>query len=318
MNTPDLKALAMRTRQGREAGVALVLASVVLALFLFVPIVPSRSTSNTASAVTVATSTDDGAFSAVPLQAKAAIVYDVATGETLYAKNASAQLPLASLTKLLTMYAAFSLFPPSTPITIPADVAGLSAPHAFMPGETFALSDLARLTLTGSLNDGAAAIAEAAAADESRTVTGLMASVASSLDLSQTYAVNGNGLDVSTALAGAYGSARDIAVLAGALAKSEPGIMAATTEPSATAVSSTGRVVTVKNTDPMTGTFQNLLLSKTGYTDLAGGNLAIVFDAGIGHPVAVVVLGSTEKARFTDAEALVAATLAHFAGVSSL
>ncbi|OGG72128.1 hypothetical protein A3H77_02565 [Candidatus Kaiserbacteria bacterium RIFCSPLOWO2_02_FULL_56_11] len=61
-----------------------------------------------------------------------------------------------------------------------------------------------------------------------------------------------------------------------------------------------------------------LLLSKTGTTNLAGGNLALVFDAAIGHPIAVVVLGSTETERFTDASMLIAATFARFAGVESL
>jgi len=55
-----------------------------------------------------------------------------------------------------------------------------------------------------------------------------------------------------------------------------------------------------------------ILLSKTGYTDLAGGNLVVVFDAGINHRVAVVVLGSTQTARFTDVEKLIHATLASF------
>ena len=68
----------------------------------------------------------------------------------------------------------------------------------------------------------------------------------------------------------------------------------------------------------MTSAISRLLLSKTGYTDLAGGNLALVFDAGIRHPVAVVVLGSSKEARFTDGIALVNAALAHFAGVTSL
>jgi D-alanyl-D-alanine carboxypeptidase len=57
------------------------------------------------------------------------------------------------------------------------------------------------------------------------------------------------------------------------------------------------------------------MMSKTGYTDLAGGNLAVVFDAGIGHPVAVVVLGSTKEERFTDVQRLVRATSAQFAGL---
>jgi D-alanyl-D-alanine carboxypeptidase len=52
-----------------------------------------------------------------------------------------------------------------------------------------------------------------------------------------------------------------------------------------------------------------LLGSKTGLTDLAGGNLAVVFDAGFDHPVGVVVLGSSEKGRFEDVEKLVWSTI---------
>ena len=84
------------------------------------------------------------------------------------------------------------------------------------------------------------------------------------------------------------------------------------------ATSKGGTVFKVKNTAPMVDTIPRLLLSKTGYTDLAGGNLVLVFDVGINHPVAVVVLGSSKKARFTDGTALINATLAHFAGVKSL
>jgi D-alanyl-D-alanine carboxypeptidase (penicillin-binding protein 5/6) len=316
MEVAELRKLAVRTRFMREMGIALLLGSSVLGLFLFVPLSGEPSAQAT-TPVATATSTPD-AFASVPLEAKAAIVYDLATGKTLYAKNANAQLPLASLTKLLTVYAAFSEMPPSSVVSIPEDVMGLTPPHAFSPGESFTLADLARITLTASLNDGAAAIAEATAERESRSTPDMMASAAAGLGLAQTYAVNGNGLDVNTALSGGYGSARDIAVLAGALVEKAPDVAAATTQNAASAVSEQGKSFTVKNTDPMTGNFPRLLLSKTGFTDLAGGNLALVFDAGIGHPIAVVVLGSTEDARFTDGQALVAATLAHFAGVESL
>ena len=43
-----------------------------------------------------------------------------------------------------------------------------------------------------------------------------------------------------------------------------------------------------------------MIASKTGFTNLAGGNLAIVFDAGFMHPIAIVVLGSTIDGRFSD------------------
>ncbi|MHB0865931.1 MAG: D-alanyl-D-alanine carboxypeptidase family protein [Minisyncoccota bacterium] len=316
MDSLDLQKLAQRSRSTREAGIALLFASGILAIFLFIPTASHKAPE--AAAIAIATSTAPSAFSQIPIEAKAAIVYDLATGEVLYAKNADAQLPLASLTKLLTVYAAVTELSPQTPITIPADVARLEAPHAFSPGQRFSLADLARLTLTASLNDGAAAIAEATAAHENRTLGETLASAAAGLKLSQTYAINGNGLDVNTAVSGGYGSARDLARLAGALAAQAPDIAEATTKSSAHAVSEGGTSFTVKNTDPMVSTLPRLLLSKTGYTDLAGGNLALVFDAGIEHPIAIVVLGSSKKARFTDGTTLVAATLAHFAGVSSL
>ncbi len=301
----------------REAGIALVLASLVLAGFLFIPLEPEHQAA--AQAATIATSTRaDALFTNVPLTAKAAIVYDLTDGKTLYAKNAYAQLPLASLTKLLTLYSALKELSPSTVITIPQNVMGLSEPHAFTPGESFTLENLARITLTASLNDGAAAIAEAASEQEHLTIHQMIASAAAGLDLAQTYAVNGNGLDMNTAISGGYGSAHDIAVVAGELATHAQEIVSATTHPTTSAVSQQGVSFTVKNTDPMVDAIPGLMLSKTGYTDLAGGNLALVFDAGLNHPVAIVILGSTLKARFTDGAALVAATYAHFAHIKSL
>jgi D-alanyl-D-alanine carboxypeptidase (penicillin-binding protein 5/6) len=314
MDLADLKRIADRNRSLREAGVTLLLSSAILTLFFVFAPAPAPA----APAPEATASSTPDAFAHTPITAKAAIVLDLTDGQVLYAKDADAQLPLASLTKLLTMYAAFQTLAPSSPITIPADVVGLSAPHAFSPGQVFALDDLARVTLTGSLNDGASAIAEATAEHMHETTVSLLGGAAAALGLDQTYAVNGNGLDVSATVSGGYGSARDVARLAGALAAEAPAVVAATTHATASAVSEGGTLVTVKNTDPMVDTIPGLILSKTGYTDLADGNLALVFDAGLGHPVAVVVLGSTRESRFTDGVALVDATLAHFAGVASL
>lgn len=316
MNTSELQALATRTRWMREAGIALILCSVVLGLFLFVPLAPDKSA--TAAVDNALASSTPDAFAAVPLQAKAAIVYDLTTGQVLYSKNADAQLPLASLTKLLTVYTALTVLGPDAVVTIGQDATQVDAPRSFSAGEEFKLGDLARVTLTGSLNDGATAMADAAAAEVGKTNSEVLGATAATLGLSATYALNGSGLDESTTVSGGYGSAHDIALLAGALVKTAPEIALATTGGSASAVSFSGKTHTANNTNPGVLHAPRLLLSKTGYTDLAGGNLALVFDVGIGHPVAVVVLGSTETARFTDGDALVAAALAHFSGTASL
>ncbi len=315
MDSADLQKLAEHTRSMREAGFTILLASGILALFIFIPLALNK---NAPPAVTITSTPAPDAFASVSIDAKAAIVYDLATGEVLYGKNASAQLPLASLTKLLTVYAALRTLAPNTPIQIPVDATRTADAHVFSAGQTFSLSDLARLTLTASLNDGAAAIAEVVAARQNISQNQMLASAAAALDLSQTYALNGSGLDMSAAISGGYGSAHDLAVLSGALVAQAPDISEATTKSSAQAVSEGGTSFKVLNTDPIVATIPRLLLSKTGYTDLAGGNLALVFDAGISHPIAVVVLGSSQKARFTDGAALVSATLAHFAGMASL
>lgn len=315
MDSSNLEKLALHTLSMREAGITLILASALLVIFLFIPIGAKPTPPAVPAPVASATSPD--AFENVSLHAEAAIVYDLATKETLYAKNADAQLPLASLTKLLTVYAALAGLSPDALVTIPETVTRLDAPRVFRAGQIFTFEDLARLTLTASLNDGAAAIAEAASFRLRQSQSEMLAGAAAALHLSQTYAVNGSGLDVNTAVSGAYGSARDVATLSGALIARAPRIAEATTLPFARAVSKGGTSFKVANTDPVVATIPHILLSKTGYTDLAGGNLSLVFDVGLGHPIAIVVLGSSRDARFTDGTALVNATLAHFAGVAS-
>ena len=258
---------------------------------------------------------EPSAFDSVVILADAAIVYDLTTGETLYEKNAEAQLPLASLTKLLTIFAAAQALEGNPPITIGDKALAPEGDSGFTLGDTFLFEDLAKLALVASSNDAAEALALAAEARVGGNEASLMASAVSALGLSQTYALNGTGLDESSIISGGYGSARDIALLAGAFLERVPGIARATLQPSVTATSLEGRSYTLKNTNPEVSAIPGLRLSKTGFTDLAGGNLAIVFDAGLNHPIAIVVLGSTRESRFTDVDTLVQATAQEFSGV---
>lgn len=269
-------------------------------------------------ATAIASSTPNrAAFADMRLTGQAAVVYDLTSGQILFGQNADEQLPLASLTKLITMYAAVETLAPSAPVTITAQALAQEGDFGFAEGETFAFNDLARLTLVGSANDGAEAIAEAAAAKRGEASAALLASAVASAGLEHTYALNGTGLDLSTTEAGAKGSPADVAKLAGALLTKSPSIAEATIEPSLTVRDLSGKAHTLANTNQDVVHVPGILLSKTGYTDLAGGNLVVVFDAAIGHPVAIVVLGSTRDGRFTDVNRLVTATLAYFAGTNS-
>ncbi|MGE5540934.1 MAG: D-alanyl-D-alanine carboxypeptidase family protein [Bacillota bacterium] len=319
----DLKRAIAQLEQRRKRQRAGTTAMAVFGLIGFgimiVPILFDRTPSPVATTQQspTATTTVDS-YEHMPIIAQAAIVYDLTTGQTLYEKNAQSQLPLASLTKLLTMYAAVSTLNPTTPVTMSPEAIAQDGDSGLTTGDTFAFKDIARLALVASSNDAAAAIAETAAKKQAVSNRSLLASAAAAAGLAQTYALNGTGLDidVNAKVSGGYGSAADIAMLAGALLKKAPDIAHATIEPSITVRDASGKLHTLPNTNQDIVHVPNPLLSKTGYTDLAGGNLAVVFDAGINHPVAVVVLGSTHEGRFTDVDRLVARTIDHFAGIS--
>jgi D-alanyl-D-alanine carboxypeptidase (penicillin-binding protein 5/6) len=292
---------------------ALVLTSAsiaVLALETRTPVAPH-------SALATTTPAAPNAYQNLALTGHAAIVYDLSTGETLYAQEADQQLPLASLTKLLTMYAASGVLQDKSRVKITKTALAQDGDYGFKEGETFAFNDIARLALVASSNDAAEAIAEAAGANKQVASAQLLAGAAAAAGLSDTHATNGTGLDINTQEAGAYGTARDVAVLAGKFLQKAPLIAAATIEPSITIHSLEGASHTLPNTNQDVVHVPGILLSKTGYTDLAGGNLVVVYDAGIGHPVAVVILGSTRDGRFTDVQKLIDATGAHFAGVTT-
>ncbi len=248
----------------------------------------------------------------IPLTAEAAIVVDLSNGHTLYSKNPDTQLPLASLTKLLTLYAASRVLSPNTPVAITDDALAEDGDTGLSKGQRFTFKNLAELTLVASSNDGARAIADTAGNVQSTDILRLLSGAVASAGLSSTYALNGTGLDESTNTSGAYGTARDMTKLAEAFITQSPELAEATTHRSVTVLDSEGTSHTVKNTNQEVATIPGILLSKTGYTDLAGGNLVVVFDVGIGHPIAIVVLGSTHDDRFTDVAKLTKATLLYF------
>lgn len=291
----------------RFFGISVAAASALVLIFVFAP----RPAAPVPVVVTPAKEVYNP-YEALALEAKAAIVYDLTTGEVLYAKNADAQLPLASLTKLLTVYAGASALGTGAVVNVSATALLPEGDSGFYPGESFAFSELAKAALVASSNDAAEAIAETARTKRSVSADVLMAGAAAAAGLTATYAVNGTGLDINETLSGGYGSAQDVALLAGAFLDRARAIASATTKPAVSVSSLSGETYLFKNTNPLAPSIPGLLLSKTGYTDLAGGNLAIIFDASINHPIAVVVLGSTVDGRFNDVDALVHATLTTF------
>lgn len=261
------------------------------------------------------------AFSDVHLAAKAAYVWDIKNQKVLYKKNETEALPLASITKLMTALVAQEVLNESDPVKINAVSVAQEGNSGLAEGETFNRQTLSDFSLMSSSNDGAFALAAAAGNilvpnNGANAFVTAMNIRAKEIGLNETSYKNPTGLDISTTEAGAYGSARDMAFLMEYIIKNDPNILTYTRENAARMYSNDGISHDAENTNEAINKIPGLIGSKTGYTDLAGGNLAIGFDAGLDRPIAAVVLGSSEAERFTDMLQLVKDTQAYIANES--
>ncbi len=258
-------------------------------------------------------------FGNVRVKAKSAVVWDVAEQRMLFNKNGDDVLPLASVTKLMTALVAYSLIDPEDVITISADTLKTEGDSGFVDGERFSMRDLADITLITSSNDGATALGASVASvmdtksDPESIFVEAMNLKAEELGLSKTYFKNSTGLDVSPTEAGAYGSARDMALLMEHIILNVPDAVSATTQLSAEINNQDGAYHNAENTNEYVSEISGLIASKTGYTLLAGGNLVIAFNAGLNRPIIISVLGSTYYDRFNDTNELVRKTQEYLA-----
>lgn len=296
------------------------LALLLLALFLlligmkpFVKITKIEATGATnEKSAPPAIPEEKDSFSPLLLEAKAAYVYDLKNNRPLYTKNEEAQLPLASLTKVMTALLARELVPKETTVTIDKGALKQEGNSGLLENEKWRLSDISDLMLVASSNDGAHAIASVLSAflnpetkpSATTDFISAMNTSAKTLGLSQTFFLNESGLDTTKSLSGAYGSAKDTALLVAYALKKYPDLFEATRYQKLSFESLSDFKHTEKNTNERISALPEILASKTGFTDLAGGNLVIAFEAGPMRPIIVSVLGSSIDGRFDDVEKL--------------
>lgn len=151
---------------------------------------------------------------------KAAFLTEEKTGRILYGKNADEKLPMASITKVMTMLLVIEALEEGK-ITI-NDTVPVSA-HAFSmggsqiwlePGEIFTVDEMMKAVAVSSANDAAVALAEYVGGSE-EAFCDMMNRRAGELGMTNTHFVNACGLDAE----GHYSTARDIAVMAKELMK---------------------------------------------------------------------------------------------------
>lgn len=240
----------------------------------------------------------------VDTTAKAATVMDWRTGRLLFEKNPDLVLPIASMTKLMTVLVALDSgidFGDFLEIS-PADQRQGDI-SVLIPGEKVRIGDLFRLTLIASSNDAAAALARSTGLSEEDFVR-RMNEKALELGMDRAVFTDPTGLD-----AGNMATARGMTLLIReALNRPEIGAAVVSRDHAFTPEGGTER--RIRNTDLLLDSFLNrppyvFLGGKTGFLNEAGYCFGAGAANGGGDKVVAVVLGSaTRDDRFKEVKAL--------------
>ncbi len=227
------------------------------------------------------------------IEAKSVSVYNFTLNRKIFAKNDTAILPLASITKLVSVPLSIKI--DNSPVRISQNAIRTPQDDKLIPGDIWEKKDLGKLALVVSSNDATMALSE-----NIPFFVQLMNKRAQYLRAKNTTFYNPTGLDIDEQHAGALGTAEDVNWLAYFALHMEPEIIKATTYPRLLVDSKGGHTYDVSNTNTVIRELPPLLLSKTGYTNIAGGNLVVMFKDGNYNEIAVTILGSSYNGRFTD------------------
>lgn len=254
------------------------------------------------------------------ISATSAIVYDPITNVSIYEKNADAPRALASLSKLMTAAVVDDLITTNPTLAkkyIVIQNTSNQDPADFQlkNGSRWLATDLLKYMLIGSSNKAADNLASQLIPLSS--FMSLMNFKARQWGLADTVFYTPSGLSVQnksvvsgktvvTETEGSISTARQAALLLWNVYHDHESLLDITQDDEGLFKSEVDSI-TVKNTDLLTKASSSLpiVAGKTGYTDIAGGNLAVILQPDTNtDPHVIVVLGSTVDDRFSDVEGL--------------
>jgi D-alanyl-D-alanine carboxypeptidase (penicillin-binding protein 5/6) len=225
-----------------------------------------------------------------PVTAHAYLVQNAATGEVLAARDARAHVPIASITKLMTVLVALDHRRLRDVVTVDPRAAAVGESSiGLVPGERITVADLVRAALIQSANDAADALALSVAPDFDAFAR-LMNQKARRLGMTDSHFVRPDGLDAP----GHLSSARDVTTLARAAMRTR---FVRETVRLTDATLAGGRVVHTWN--DLLSTFPSLLGVKTGHTAAAGWS-EVAAARGRGLTLYATLLGSPSRAERND------------------
>lgn len=156
------------------------------------------------------------------LNAKSVILMEESTGNILYENNPDERLPIASVTKVMTMLLIMEAVDSGKinlddMVTVSENAMSYGGSTMFLEtGEQLTVNDMLKGIAVASANDGCVAMAEHLAGSESAFVD-MMNEKAKELGMENTHFMNTNGLDEDDH----YSSARDVAIMSRELMKHE-------------------------------------------------------------------------------------------------
>lgn len=156
------------------------------------------------------------------LNAKSAILMEESTGNILYESNPDERLPIASVTKVMTMLLIMEAVDSGKislddMVTVSENAMSYGGSTMFLEtGEQLTVNDMLKGIAVASANDGCVAMAEHLAGSESAFVD-MMNEKAKKLGMENTHFMNTNGLDEDDH----YSSSRDVAIMSRELMKHE-------------------------------------------------------------------------------------------------
>lgn len=156
------------------------------------------------------------------LNAKSAILMEESTGNILYESNPDERLPIASVTKVMTMLLIMEAVDSGKislddMVTVSENAMSYGGSTMFLEtGEQLTVNDMLKGIAVASANDGCVAMAEHLAGSESAFVD-MMNEKAKELGMENTHFMNTNGLDEDDH----YSNARDVAIMSRELMKHE-------------------------------------------------------------------------------------------------
>jgi serine-type D-Ala-D-Ala carboxypeptidase (penicillin-binding protein 5/6) len=241
------------------------------------------------------------------VRAKAYLVENGATGEVLAGSRANARVPIASITKLMTVLVALEHAKlDDVVVAAPSAAAVGESTIGLRAGERISVHDLVEAALVQSANDAAWALAAYVGEGDVNAFVRMMNAKARAIGLRETHFIRPDGLDVS----GHVSSARDVTLLARA-AMRNPTIRSIVDDRNATI--SGGRRLHTWN--DLLGTFPGMIGVKTGHTAAAGWS-QVAAVRGNGFILYATILGSpTRSQRNADLATLLRWGLSRYAAV---